>query len=79
MAKDIRSVEKDIGLVNENQEHLVHRKRRQELKRTADVKSSCLMYSSQFTSEEVMEYLRNLAKITSRTLRGPYLDEEEEN
>jgi hypothetical protein len=66
-------------LVNESQEHLVHRKRRQELKRTADVKASCLMYRSEFTSEEVMDYLKNLAKITSRTLRGPYLDEEEDN
>ena len=77
LAKDIRSVEKDIGLVNENQEHLVQRKRRQELERTASIKTSCLMYKTGFSTGEVLDYLKNLSKITSRTLRGTNVDEEE--
>ena len=79
LAKDIRCVDKDIRLVQENQEHLVLRKRRQEIDRTAAIKTSCLMYRSNFTTDEVLEYLRNLAKITSRTLRGTHVEEDEMN
>ena len=49
----------------------------QELERTAAIKSSCEMYSSNFTKDEVLDYLKNLAKVTSRTLRVTAVDEEE--
>ena len=77
LAKDIKAVEKDIGLVNENKENLVQRKRKQELERTAAIKASCRMYDEKFIKDEVMDYLRNLAKITSRTLRCTSIDENE--
>ena len=50
----------------------------QELERTASIKSSCELYSSSFTKDEVLDYLKNLAKVTSRTLRGTAVDEEED-
>jgi hypothetical protein len=59
LAKDIRAVEKNIGLVNENQEHLVQRKYRQEVERTDAIKTSCLMYKSQYCDEEIVDYLKN--------------------
>ena len=70
-------VEKDIGLVQENKEHLFLRKRRQEVERTASIKTSCLLYKPHFSNEEVLEYLRNLAKITSRSIRMNPIDEED--
>jgi hypothetical protein len=51
----------------------------QEVERTANIKTSCMMYSSEFTNDEVMDYLKNLAKITSRTLRGTTIDDEEDS
>ena len=78
LAKDIKAVEKDIGLVQENKKHLVQRKRRQERQRTADIKTSCELYKSDFTTEDLLDYLRNLAKITSRTTRFTDIDEEDE-
>ena len=77
LAKDIKVIEKDIGLVNENKGNLVQRKRKQELERTAAIKASCQEYNPNFTTEEVMDYLRNLAKITSRTLRAAFIEDED--
>ena len=77
LAKDIRSVEKDIGLVNENQEHLVQRKRIQERDRTASIKTSRLMYKTGLSTEDGFDYLKILSKITSRILRGTNVDEKE--
>ena len=77
LAKDIICVEKDIGLVNENQEHLVYRKRKQEIQRTAAIKASCTLYDSKFTKEELLDYLKNLARMTSRTLRCTSIEEED--
>ena len=75
--KDIKVIEKDIGLVNENKGNLVQRKRKQELERTATIKASCQMYDPNFTTEEVMDYLKNLARITSRTLRATFIEDED--
>ena len=69
LAKDIKVVEKDVGLVQENQEHLIQRKRRQELERSASIKTSCMLYQSEFSDEEMLQYLKSLVKITSRSLR----------
>ena len=48
---------------------MVQRKRKQELERTAAIKTSCMLYSSGFTKDEILDYMKNLAKITSRTLK----------
>ena len=69
LAKDIKVVEKAIGLIQENKEHLLLRKRRKERERTANIKTSCLLYKSDFRDDELMEYLRSLANITSRNIR----------
>ena len=57
------------------QENLVQRKRKQELERTAAIKTSCMLYSSEFTKDEILDYTKNLAKITSRTLKRIEEDE----
>ena len=77
LAKDIKVVEKDIRLIQENKEHLLMRKRRQEVDRTASIKTSCIMYKSHFNNDEVLEYLKNLVKITSRSMRMNPVDEED--
>jgi hypothetical protein len=38
---------------------------------------SCELYKSDFTTEDLLDYLRNLAKITSRTTRFTDIDEED--
>ena len=47
----------------------MQRKCKQELERTAAIKTSCMLYSSGFTKDEILDYMKNLAKITSRTLK----------
>ena len=76
LAKNIKVVEKDIRLIQENKEHLLMRKRRQEVDRTASIKTSCIMFKSNFNDDEVLEYLKNLAKITSRSMRMNPVDED---
>ena len=48
-----------------------------ERERTARVKESCELYKSDFTTEELLDCMTNLAKITSRTNRFTDIEEED--
>ena len=50
----------------------------QEIERTESIKASCELYKAEFSDEDLMEYLVNLVKITSRTTRFTAVDDEEE-
>ena len=42
------------------------------------MKATCTLYKTDFTDEELVEYLNNLSKITSRTTRFTTIDEEDD-
>ena len=50
----------------------------QEIERTESIKTSCELYKTEFSDGDLMEYMVNLVKITSRTTRFTAVDDEEE-
>ena len=68
VAKDIKLVEKNVQLCLEGSEQIVFRKRKAGIERQEQMKKICSSFNSSFTNFELLEYLRTIARVTSRTL-----------
>ena len=68
IAKDVMVIDKDIMLVSEKKENLVQKKRQRERTRMETMKNICEGYSSNYSADELMEYLQTIARVTSRAM-----------
>ena len=68
IAKDVMVIDKGIMLVSEKKENLVQKKRQRERTRMETMKNICEGYSSNYSADELMEYLQTIARVTSRAM-----------